>query len=101
LASSTATRSSAAPDLVTLKEAGVDLDASLWFAIWAPTGTPKAVIDKLSKAGNDGIKGAEAQALFKAQGFDAIGGSPEDFARLQTAEIAKWKAAVEAAGLRK
>jgi tripartite-type tricarboxylate transporter receptor subunit TctC len=101
LAGSSAKRSSAAPDLPTLREAGVDLDASLWFAIWAPTGTPQAAIDKLSRAGNAAIKGAEAQALFKAQGFDAIGGTPEEFGRVQSAEIEKWKSAVEAAGLRK
>ncbi len=101
LATSTATRSSAAPELVTLKESGVDLDASLWFAIWAPAGTPRAVIDKLSRAGNLGIKGPEAQTMFKAQGFDAIGGSPEDFAKAQAADLEKWKTAVEAAGLRK
>ena len=101
LATSTATRSSAAPDLVTLRESGVDLDASLWFSIWAPAGTPRAVIDKLSRAGNIGIKGPEAQTMFKAQGFDAIGGSAEDFAKAQAAELEKWKTAVEAAGLRK
>ena len=101
LAVSSAKRSSAAPNLVTLREAGVDLDASLWFSIWAPSGTPQAAIDKLSRAGNAAIKGAEAQAIFAAQGFDAIGGSPEDFARVQSAELAKWKSAVEAAGLRK
>jgi tripartite-type tricarboxylate transporter receptor subunit TctC len=101
LAVSTAKRSSASPHLITLREAGVDLDASLWFAIWAPAGTPKAAIDRLSNAGNAAIKGVEAQALFAAQGFDAIGGTPEDFARTQSAEIAKWKSAVEVAGLRK
>lgn len=101
LATSSATRSSASPDLMTLKEAGVDLDATLWFALWAPAGTPKDVINKLSRTGNEAIKGAEAQKMFKAQGFDAIGGSPEDFARLQAEELAKWKTAVDAAGLKK
>ena len=101
LAVSTATRSSAAPDLVTLREVGVDLDGSLWFSIWAPSGTPRGTIDKLSRGGNAAIKGAEAQAIFAAQGFDAIGGSPEEFARIQSEELTKWKSAVEAAGLRK
>lgn len=101
LASSPAKRPSAAPDLPTLREAGVDLDASLWFAIWAPTGTPADVVAKLSRTGNDAIKSPEAQKMFKAQGFDAVGGTPEDFARIQAAEVKKWTTAVEAAGLRK
>ena len=101
LASTPAQRPSAAPDLPTMREAGVDLDASLWFAIWAPAGTPREAIDKLSRAGNEAIKTADAQQIFKTQGFDLIGGTPEDFAAVQNRELAKWKAAVDAAGLRK
>ena len=99
LAVSSAKRTAAAPRVPTLKEAGVDLDATVWFAIWAPAGTPRAVVDLLSRTGNEGLKSPEAQALLTAQGFDPIGGSPDDFARLQTEELAKWKAAVQAAGI--
>jgi tripartite-type tricarboxylate transporter receptor subunit TctC len=101
LASSTAKRPSAAPDLPTLREAGVDLDAALWFAIWAPAGTPAEVVAKLSRTGNDAIRAPEAQKMFKTQGFDVIGGTPEEFAKVQAAEVQKWTAAVAAAGLRK
>ena len=101
LASTSALRASAAPDLPTLIEAGVELDASLWFAVWAPSGTPRKVIDKLSRTGNDAIRSAEARALFDAQGFDAIGGTPEDFALVQSDELAKWRSAVDAAALKK
>jgi tripartite-type tricarboxylate transporter receptor subunit TctC len=101
LASSPAKRPSAAPDMPTLMETGIDLEAALWFAIWAPAGTPAAAVAKLSRSGNDAIASPEAQNLFKTQGFDAIGGTPEDFAKVQAAEVQKWTAAVEAAGLRK
>jgi tripartite-type tricarboxylate transporter receptor subunit TctC len=101
LASTPAKRPSAAPDLPTMTEAGVELDASLWFAIWAPSGTSREVIDKLSRTGNEAIKTAEAQTIFKSQGFDAIGGTPEDFAVIQAKELTKWKDAVAAAGLAK
>ena len=101
LASTPAKRSSTAPDLPTLMEAGVDLDAGLWFAIWAPSGTSREVIDKLSRTGNEAIKTAAAQTVFKTQGFDAIGGTPEDFAAVQARELMKWKGAVDAAGLAK
>jgi tripartite-type tricarboxylate transporter receptor subunit TctC len=101
LASTPAKRPSTAPNLPTMPEAGVDLDASLWFAIWAPSGTSREVIDKLSRTGNEAIKTAEAQTIFKTQGFDAIGGTPEEFAVVQAHELTKWKGAVDAAGLRK
>ena len=101
LASTPAKRPSAAPNLPTMMEAGVDLEASLWFAIWAPAGTPRDAIDKLSRTGNQAIKSNEAQTIFKAQGFDVIGGTPEEFAALQAKELQKWTAAVEAAGLKK
>ena len=101
IASTPAKRPSTAPNLPTMTEAGVDLDASLWFAIWAPFGTSREVIDKLSRTGNEAIKTSEAQTIFKAQGFDAIGGTPEEFAVVQSQELTKWKGAVDAAGLRK
>jgi tripartite-type tricarboxylate transporter receptor subunit TctC len=101
LAVSPGKRSSAAPNLPTLREAGVDLEASLWFAIWAPAGTPRAAIDRLSKTGNEAIKSAEATSMFDKQGFDVIGGTPEDFAKMQAADLAKWTAAVQAAGLKR
>jgi tripartite-type tricarboxylate transporter receptor subunit TctC len=101
LAVTSAGPSKAAPGVPTLKEAGVDLDASLWFAVWAPAGTPRDAIEKLSRAGNEAIRTADALAAFDAQGFDPIGGTPEDFARIQAAEITKWQSAVDAAGLRR
>jgi tripartite-type tricarboxylate transporter receptor subunit TctC len=101
LASTPAKRPSAAPNLPTMVELGVDLDASLWFAIWAPSGTPREVVDRLSRTGNEAIKTGDAATIFKTQGFDVIGGTPEDFAAVQTKELAKWKAAVDAAGLKK
>jgi tripartite-type tricarboxylate transporter receptor subunit TctC len=102
IASTTATRASAAPSLPTVIEAGVpDLEANLWFSVLAPAGTPREVIDKLARSGNEAIKSAEAQAVFKAQGYDALGGTPEDYAQVMVKDLRKWTAAVEAAGLKK
>ena len=101
LASTPAKRPSAAPNMPTMIEAGVDVEAALWFSIWAPAGTPREVIDKLSRTGNEAIKAEEAQTLFKGQGFDAIGGAPEDFAAVQAKELNKWQVAVDSAGLKK
>jgi tripartite-type tricarboxylate transporter receptor subunit TctC len=69
--------------------------------VLAPAGTPREVIDKLARSGNEAIKSAEAQAVFKAQGYDALGGTPEDYAQVMVKDLQKWTAAVEAAGLKK
>jgi tripartite-type tricarboxylate transporter receptor subunit TctC len=102
LATTSGKRSGVVPNLPTMIEAGApDIEATLWFAIWAPAGTPREVIDKLNRSGNEAIKSAEAQQLFKTQGFDPLGGTPEDFARLVAKELEKWTIAVQAAGLKK
>lgn len=101
LASTPSKRPRAAPDLPTMIEAGVDLDASLWFAVWAPSGAPGDVLDRLSRSGNEAMKTPEARTIFNIQGFDAIGGTSEDFALVQAKELAKWQSAVDATGLRK
>jgi tripartite-type tricarboxylate transporter receptor subunit TctC len=102
LASSSAKRPHIAPDLPTIAEAGLpDFEASVWFGLMAPAGTPRAVIDKLAAAANGALKSEEIVAKLEAQGFDPLGGSPEEFGRFIARETAKWRVAAEAAGLKK
>jgi len=102
LASTAAKRPASISNLPTMMEAGVpDFEGRLWFAFWAPSGTPRGAIDKLSRAGNEAIKSEEAKKLFETQGFDAIGGTPDEFAAFSDKEIEKWGAAATAAGMRK
>jgi tripartite-type tricarboxylate transporter receptor subunit TctC len=102
LASTGARRSASVPNLPTMMEAGVpNFEGTLWFAFWAPSGTPREAIDKLSRTGNDALKSAEVKRLFETQGFDAMGGTPEEFAAFSDREIEKWGAAATAAGMRK
>jgi tripartite-type tricarboxylate transporter receptor subunit TctC len=102
LASTGSRRSASVPNLPTMMEAGVpNFEGTLWFAFWAPSGTPRDAIDKLSRTGNDALKSAEVTKLFETQGFDAIGGTPEEFAAFSDREIEKWGAAATAAGMRK
>jgi tripartite-type tricarboxylate transporter receptor subunit TctC len=102
LASSSAKRPHIAPDLPTIAEAGLpDFEASVWFGLMAPAGTPRAVIDKLAAAANGALKSEEIVAKLQAQGFEPLGGSPEEFARFIARETDKWRVAAEAAGLKK
>jgi tripartite-type tricarboxylate transporter receptor subunit TctC len=59
------------------------------------------VIDKLSAAANGALASDEVVAKLRAQGFEPLGGPPEEFARFIARESVKWAAAAEAAGLKK
>jgi len=102
LASAADKRPSIAPNLPTMAEAGMpDFDTSIWFGLMAPAGTPAEIIDKLARAVPEAIKSSEAQTALKSQGFDALTGGPEEFARFMVTETAKWNEAAKAAGLKK
>jgi len=91
LATSQAKRASVAPNLPTIAEAGLPgFDTGLWFGILAPAGTPKPVIDKISAATNEALKDPDVLKALKTQGFDPLGGSPDDFARYIRSETVRW-----------
>jgi tripartite-type tricarboxylate transporter receptor subunit TctC len=91
LATTEAKRSSVAPDLPTIAEAGLPgYAAGLWFGILGPGGLPKPVIDKLSEATNAALKDSTVLQGLQSQGLNAAGGSPEDFARFIKSETERW-----------
>jgi tripartite-type tricarboxylate transporter receptor subunit TctC len=102
LASTGSRRASAAPDLVTVAEAGVPgYETYGWFGLLAPAGTPRDIIDRLAHASNEALKSRDVMASLTLQGFDPAGGSPEDFAAFIREDLAKWTRVARAAGLAK
>jgi tripartite-type tricarboxylate transporter receptor subunit TctC len=94
-------RSPGVPNLPTVAEAGVPgYDVGAWFGIVVPKGTPRPIVMKL----NDEIvritRTQEAREQFTAQGAEAVGSTPEDFARHLRIEIDKWAKVAKAAGMR-
>jgi tripartite-type tricarboxylate transporter receptor subunit TctC len=101
LASTEAKRAAMAPDLPTMAEAGLPgFETGLWFGLVAPVGTPKEIIDKLARAGNEALKADEVGKALAPQGIDLVGGSPEEFARYLDGEMRRWATVAEAAGLK-
>ena len=95
------TRAAIAPDVPTMIEAGVDgYSAGIWMGMLAPSGTPREIVDKLSRAANEAVKSPEVLALLAAQGVDPLGGTPEEFARFIDAELKKWASVVKDAGIK-
>jgi tripartite-type tricarboxylate transporter receptor subunit TctC len=102
LASGAAKRPHIAPDVPTIAEAAVPgFDNSIWFGLLAPAGTPRPVIDKLNAAALKALKDGDIVAKLKTAGFEPLGTSPEEFAKLIASDVVKWGDAAKAAGLRK
>jgi len=102
LASASDKRPHIAPNLPTIAEAGLPgFESSVWFGLEAPAGTSRAVIDKLAAAANAALKDEDVVAKLRKQGFEPLGGVPDEFAGFIAREIVKWAAAAEAAGLKK
>jgi len=98
LAQTTAKRSPAAPDVPTMAEFIPGFEATTWFAMFAPANTPRAVIDKLNAEVLRVFKLPEVQERLKTLGLDPVLSTPDELARYQATEIAKWAKVVKESG---
>lgn len=86
------------PDVPTASESGLpQFEASVWYVILAPTGTPADVIAKLNAATNEYIKSDKARTFFDNLGVEASGGSPADAKAFMASEVEKWAPIIKAA----
>ncbi|MEZ5766032.1 MAG: tripartite tricarboxylate transporter substrate binding protein [Xanthobacteraceae bacterium] len=101
LAVTTARRWPEMPDVPTVAEAGVPgYEASSWFTIAAPAQTPADIIARVNKSVNAYMTDKDMIARMRKLGADPVGGSPDDMRKLMVEENAKWKKAIEFAGLK-
>ena len=85
------------PNVPTAIEQGVDMEATVWFAIVGPAGMAKAIVTKLNQEINRYTNSAEGKAKLAQFGMVEANGGPEMLGTLMTAEAAKWRKVVEAA----
>ena len=85
-------RSAALPNLPTIEEAAglKGFDASSWFGLFAPAGTPRAIVEKVHADVAKALAVPEVRERFIGQGADPVGNSPEQFAAFIRAETEKW-----------
>ena len=101
LAVTTVKRSSVAPDLPTLAEAGYPgFDVSSWQGIVVPAGTPQPIIDKLHATLVKILAEPGVKAQFAQQGAEASASTPQEFGGYIAAEITRWKKVAEDAGVK-
>ncbi len=92
-------RVSSAPDIPTVREAGVPYDVTVWYGIIAPKGVPPQVQAKLNAAINAAVVMPEMADRLKATGEAAAPGSPQDFRDQIVKEISLWGDVVREAGV--
>ncbi|MBI3918986.1 MAG: tripartite tricarboxylate transporter substrate binding protein [Betaproteobacteria bacterium] len=98
---SSAKRSPVATDIPTIAEAGVPgYEVVQWFGILAPASTPGEVIAKLHSATVRALQDPVVKKRFLADGAETIGNSPEQFAAIIRADLAKWGKLVKQAGIK-
>jgi tripartite-type tricarboxylate transporter receptor subunit TctC len=98
IAVTTAVREKSLPDVPTVAETVPGYEASAWFGMAVPKGTPRAIIDKLNKTVNEALADPGVQAKLAELGGTLIPGTPEDFGKVIAAETDKWAKVVKATG---
>jgi tripartite-type tricarboxylate transporter receptor subunit TctC len=92
-------RSRSMPDVPTIAERGFPgFEAGSWFGLFAPKGTPPAIVTEINKAVNEIIADRAIETKMVEEGADPAGGSPEKFAAFVRAEYEKWRVVVKESG---
>jgi tripartite-type tricarboxylate transporter receptor subunit TctC len=91
-------RSAALPDVPTVGDTVKGYEASAWFGMGAPKGTPAAVIDRLNREINQILADPKIKARLAELGGAEMGGSPADFGKIIASETEKWRKVVEFSG---
>ena len=93
-------RSPVMPDLPAVSEFVPGYSAYTWFGMWAPPGTPKAIVDRLNDAVARVLKKPEVQDRLRNDGMEAAHNTPEEFLRFNARDIAKWQKVVKAGNIK-
>jgi tripartite-type tricarboxylate transporter receptor subunit TctC len=101
LATTGATRSITLPNVPTMIESGLaGFEVTNWYGVFAPTGTPKEIIEKLNTELHKILSAPDIRERLAKMGSAAVHGSPEDFARFIQAEVPRWADVVKKSNAR-
>ena len=100
LAVSTAKRSPYLPDIPTLKEGGIDVDADAWMGMIGPAHTPEGIVAKIQREVVEAIGTAAVREKLAAQLMEPVGNSPAEFRARIDGEIARWAPVIKAANIK-
>jgi tripartite-type tricarboxylate transporter receptor subunit TctC len=92
-------RDAQVPEVPTLKESGVNMEATAWFAMYAPAGIPPEALTKLERAVGAAVKKPALQERFIKLGYDPVGSNSAELAAAQRADLARWEKPIKATGV--
>lgn len=95
LAVTTAQRSPLAPDLPAVSETLPGFDVTSWYGVFAPTGTPPEIVDKVSAEIAALLKSPEVQKKLEGLGAAPVGSSPKEFGTYVNAELKRWEGVIK------
>ena len=97
----TAKKSPLDPSWATPRDAGIpDLDASIWVGLFAPKGTPQAIVDKVNQEVRAALSDADVKRRFVDTGAEAVGMTPAEFLSRIKADAERYKRVVQKAGVK-
>ena len=86
------TRNAAVPEIASIAEQGYpNFEIGLWFGVWAPTGTPAAVVKKINTDINQSMQDTEVKSAYESKGIKATPMSPTEFGKFVREEITKYQ----------
>jgi tripartite-type tricarboxylate transporter receptor subunit TctC len=100
LAVTTPQRSALLPDVPTLKESGIDVEADAWNGLIAPAGTPQPILDTIQREVAKAINTPELKAKFATQLMEPVGNSPAAFKAQIESDLARWTPVIRQAGIK-
>src|SRR5262249_6469406 len=96
----TSKRSEALPDIPTVADFVPGFEASSWFGIAAPKGTPADIVERLNREVNAGLADPTIKARLADMGGTPLSGSPAEYGKLIADETEKWGKVIRAAGIK-
>jgi tripartite-type tricarboxylate transporter receptor subunit TctC len=100
LAVSTARRSRFLPEIPTLKEAGIDVEADAWMGLIAPAHTPEAVVGKIQREVVEALGTQAIRDKLATQLMEPVGSTPAEFRARIEGEIERWAPVIKAANIK-
>jgi tripartite-type tricarboxylate transporter receptor subunit TctC len=100
LAVAGARRSPLAPEVPTFRELGYNIEASAWYALFAPAGTPKNLVERYAKAAIDAVRAPDLKEKLEQMGLEPTGLGPEELAKILRADYDKWGPVIKASGFK-
>ncbi|MGV3499541.1 MAG: Bug family tripartite tricarboxylate transporter substrate binding protein [Hydrogenophaga sp.] len=94
-----ATRDPQVPEVPTLKESGVDMVATAWFAMYGPAHLNPATRDRLQQAVSAAVKSPALSERLKGLGYEPVGSTAAELASAQAADLKRWQVPIKATGV--